>query len=692
MLKFLFLFNILLFTNCFQAKKAPFDFSKPNIAFSFIFNFIRSSNSTGSTSTQCLPNQIFFNNACNIVQVTSLYNKNPKWNDYIKNDGQDILSASDTTCTGSETGGYKACLHSGELKKVELINKSSCENLRIQDSLLAFNWLCKVVSNKVIFYSTGFIDGKYLSDLIDFSNTRWKTISVSILENEKEIVKTNEATWWSNEILLNRNTITESNKIYIYTQNLGHLSISSVDNFSIVGKPDTILTTGISCTAVTMYIETSNFVMIEGRFNFGNGNVGLHLNNSRFATVRNFSTVDTNRNCATGSGSSIYLFNVRNSFFERIRISNVYNLSRNSTGVSVFNSDNNIFQNLNLSNLSQSGLNLSVSTKNTFLNVYIQHSAGGAISLVSSSEDNFFSNLTITNGNSNGIQLTDGGRNLFNNLAIIGNGTAASNYGLQLQTNANTFQNITSTGAVTTNINLNNSSNNYFTGNLKTSICSVVGGTNPGITTTCTLNGFSDFNFNGNSTAISITTGTVFIDRLTTNDNKNQSDSNGLATFSSITDWLDFDNFARAWGRNDNTFPLAILNRGYSDTLAGTSRIFDWSLRTTDIQLRNINPCPNQVHLFNNANQNTIQHNFSFGTVTFLRNAIEILNDGVGDDDGFCESNERCLFTPNMGAYQGHGNLIPAQTSSPTTLTCTNDPAGGTLTGITLFKYESNGY
>ncbi len=38
---------------------------------------------------------------------------------------------------------------------------------------------------------------------------------------------------------------------------------------------------------------------------------------------------------------------------------------------------------------------------------------------------------------------------------------------------------------------------------------------------------------------------------------------------------------------------------------------------------------------------------------TFLRNAVEI----TGNGNGLCESNETCLYTPNMGAYQGFGKI-----------------------------------
>ena len=65
---------------------------------------------------------------------------------------------------------------------------------------------------------------------------------------------------------------------------------------------------------------------------------------------------------------------------------------------------------------------------------------------------------------------------------------------------------------------------------------------------------------------------------------------------------------------------------------------------------------------------------------TFLRNAVEIPGDGVGNDNALCESGETCLYTPNIGSYQGHGNVVSA-----------GNFTSGTLTGITLMKYATNG-
>jgi hypothetical protein len=78
----------------------------------------------------------------------------------------------------------------------------------------------------------------------------------------------------------------------------------------------------------------------------------------------------------------------------------------------------------------------------------------------------------------------------------------------------------------------------------------------------------------------------------------------------------------------------------------------------------------------------TVQGNViaTYGVKPYLRHAYEIMFDASGNDNGLCESNERCTYMPNQGAYQGHGNLIgPCQFNS------------GTISGVTMFAFEHNG-
>ncbi len=91
--------------------------------------------------------------------------------------------------------------------------------------------------------------------------------------------------------------------------------------------------------------------------------------------------------------------------------------------------------------------------------------------------------------------------------------------------------------------------------------------------------------------------------------------------------------------------------------------IYDWSLASTSNTALNSRAQPDAEVDFNSG---------------VLSNAVEL----AGDGDGLCETGEQCLYTPNTGAYQGHGALVEI---TPTTeVWATNN--------IRLFRYENNGH
>jgi hypothetical protein len=226
-----------------------------------------------------------------------------------------------------------------------------------------------------------------------------------------------------------------------------------------------------------------------------------------------------------------------------------------------------------------------------------------------------------------------------------------------------------------TGIGLNNTSNNTFTwllqaGNNITN-CVVTSGTNPGLNSDCTQQGSS--NFGVPITAVSLANS--FVGKVSTNDIANTSDINGIAAYPQITasfDWAYFLNPFRSWGKDGLAFP-DISNR--NKWTSGTGRIWDWSLLTADSWVRGKFALP--------TGNDTFTHiwNQGINTITFLSYAVEIIGDGIGNDNGLCESNETCLYTPNMGSYEGHGALISAGAF-----------ANGVLSGITLLRYQTNGY
>jgi hypothetical protein len=203
----------------------------------------------------------------------------------------------------------------------------------------------------------------------------------------------------------------------------------------------------------------------------------------------------------------------------------------------------------------------------------------------------------------------------------------------------------------------------------------------------------------------------------------NQSDDQGAALRTAITDWHRFEHPYRGWGKAypigpDTPNPYdggiafygwpSVESRGPCFGATASCEVFDYALRRaappdagpgagggTDVYLRNKLPLPTSssvvlTHTFRGFYVGTLPCADLPGavlnpatmrcTVTFLENAKEVIEDGVGNDNGLCESNERCVATPNHGAYQGQGALIPAGTLS-----------AGAITNVSLFTWELNG-
>jgi hypothetical protein len=223
-------------------------------------------------------------------------------------------------------------------------------------------------------------------------------------------------------------------------------------------------------------------------------------------------------------------------------------------------------------------------------------------------------------------------------------------------------------------------SNGRVTGQLlvgSTPGCVVSGGTSPGIVSgSCTdtgLDGSSTYAWQASDATLRAgrTATSSFVGRLAVDDVVNGSDFYGSALFTSITDWLGFASPLRGWGRDGAPF-LASTARacGTSDVC----RIWDWGLRASDGVLRGTvgasrllthtwatSPSPYSQAACDTIHRGSVATGNACVSV-FLAGAIELEGDGVGNDDGLCESGERCVLAPNIGSYQGHGALVDAGT------------------------------
>jgi hypothetical protein len=399
-------------------------------------------------------------------------------------------------------------------------------------------------------------------------------------------------------------------------------------------------------------------------------------------------------------------------------------------------SNRNQLSNLTTSNNGGFGIVLGGANDNTLTNLSTYNNGNSGLLVSPDSGNNRFAHVAANNNLKRDRDTPQGGRGLeiecdnctflgvtagnhtFAGVNLAGSadnntlmGVAVTNaaFGFFLTGSNNALSDVSSASNALEGFTLINSSNNRFTGILEVGNNmnfdgQVINGTDPGLEQPdCDLNGTSDF-----FRILLVDLAGSFVGRVTSDDTKNTSDSNGAAagfpanpdTF----DWAGFDNVFRGWGLD--TAPY----RHRWTTSVG--RIWDRNLSSTDNGAAPGGcaspPCPALLGIgevaalgvlpYGDATLTHAWHGMPASTdnagcdamvtgsvwngaacqTMLLRNAREIQSDGIGNDNTLCESNETCLYMPNIGSYQGHLASAGAFTD-------------GTLTGITLMRYASNG-
>jgi hypothetical protein len=177
---------------------------------------------------------------------------------------------------------------------------------------------------------------------------------------------------------------------------------------------------------------------------------------------------------------------------------------------------------------------------------------------------------------------------------------------------------------------------------------------------------------------------------VVTTDAANTSVGLPTPTFSLSTsmDWVDFDNPFRVWGADGTSAlfdPLNVNWCGNSGTT--TCQLYDYTLRPVEAVplMRNVygtwtndGACPASTDP--STATNVIA---DYTGAHFLLSAIEIMDPWMnpnGNYNGLCESGEVCVFTPNLGSYQGAGDPF-------TTVPCTTGTGNAITAPITLYAY-----
>ncbi len=664
-----------------------------------------------------------------IPVVTAKYpNNGANWNDY-------IYGSTDTACIA---GTHTDCTNGGLLRKVDLPVEATCSGLTAYDSLSAFTWYCSDISGHAIFYSSGFEYGMGLSDVLNGSSFANNSV---IITGGATTYTTDPATpWWNNTIVaLSSNassqSLTGSGVIYTFVSNITTAGLNiQADRIAIVGQYNSSLssngtatdnchgTTGALAGADTRCMIASpgyNFLWIEGNFDgyhstFPTEN-GIFLVNARFAHLQNIKASNFSRGILLSGTERSRLTNITpqinsisgvelNSSSQYNRLDEIYASSNTINGILLNNSSSfNYLTNLHLSN-NGDGLAINgASNSNKVRGLYAFNNSSYGLHILGSSLSNVVVDVVLAGGNYGGISLSSASGLRLSNVTIANAGT--TNYGgLRIYSGSDyVIRNV---------LSLNNDWGveiGISSGVVNNSTVANVAVASPGAYALTHVGSSVDFKgiiktdgtcFSnasgldnsctptlGTQVTSSFTGSTTIVGKVTSD--TNPTSTSGLGSYStSALDWFSFDTLFRGWGLNGSAFPNSD-NVGRCTT--GSCSIWDLALQVTDTTalnrtgdgsaangaFTNGSSCPSAA-----SGSDVITHTYT-GEI-FVRNATEIVDpdDGIGDDDGLCESGEACIYNPNFGGYQGDGDY--------TTESCTFSP--GTVTGVTMFGYPNNGY
>ncbi|MEQ1877678.1 MAG: right-handed parallel beta-helix repeat-containing protein, partial [Bdellovibrionia bacterium] len=355
------------------------------------------------------------------LSVEPVYAQNSGWNDYVKNDepAKSVYEQDDTACTGAETA-LDSCIHGGEKRKVVVNGRSTCANLGLVDGLNAFDWTCLVIAGKATFFSKNLKIEKGLRDLV--TKAGWKNNKVVLREAGTATAQSTEAVWWSNPVaalpILTSNiildgvdndtsgpdTVFAAGTILVFDSNanVGGFNINA-DRLALVGLQGATLTwaggSPLNCSSTTGEASGSDrrclvasgsqkFIWIEGTFDGGNtAQHGVFLHSAAFVGMKFLRVMK-----AVKSGI-------------------VFDQTRNSAGGVILTQNN-----------GEDGIELSGSSKNTFVLAISADNGRDGMRFASNSLDNRLYLSGISNSAQRGIYVLNSTGFLLSLSSVKGSG------------------------------------------------------------------------------------------------------------------------------------------------------------------------------------------------------------------------------------------------------------------------------
>ncbi|MDH5727622.1 MAG: right-handed parallel beta-helix repeat-containing protein [Gammaproteobacteria bacterium] len=403
-----------------------------------------------------------------VILAPILYGNGTNWNDYVSNDGSDVYHASDTACNPASDGpAMDACIHAGEIRYFNTGLTTACANLVANDSLSALVWVCDDSGTTTVFYSSGLADGKYLSDLIDFTTDTWKDIQLTVTESAATVYTSKAGMkWWTNPIVVDNDGMTASTAVAgtIYLVKSNPAAAYTLD----AEKTALVVQSGVTAVS-TIYANNQNFLWLEGTIDATGNFAAIDFSSTKFSVARNVTLSN-----GTGFGVNLsaaqmnHLEDITSTGFGQYHISfsssasynRVINLSAsNSTsmGISISNnSSNNVLQTISIDGSGSSAISLSTASNNTLSNLTLTGNAGGLN--LSGSSNNVISGVTVSGDATAAIYLGSSSSN--NDISQISANGNYSGVSVGATSNGNRFSDMIIANNDTAGLDFNNSSNN----------------------------------------------------------------------------------------------------------------------------------------------------------------------------------------------------------------------------------------
>ncbi|MEK6749187.1 MAG: Ig-like domain-containing protein [Pseudomonadota bacterium] len=589
--------------------------------------------------------------------VVPRYTAGKQWNDYV------LASDTHQECPlGSASAkGYRACLHGGERRMWKVPGATDCsaiatiaDDIPFNNQTGAFEWMCeKLPNNDIIVSSTRLKDEARLVDLIHFYSAAqpywgWAKATVMVTFKNGQNAQSNMARWWGNPVkgaedLVRNSTANVSNSVWVADNNAVYpvtwaLLKPEKTAFAVKrGIRMYLLRTTGRGDAIEL---GNNFHWLEGDFDIQRGTeptagpvAGLWIP-GQFNVVRHVDIREGN-----GPSRGIYVTN-DNNYFKDVRVSNSGHAGFYIVG------NHNTLRDIALGYNGAAWRNSNPALTNSDrAGLFIE----GAYNSVAG--------INSTGNMGNGVLLSCKNETPITNNSV-NMGTLSSNAlaGIEIDQsrgcNSNTLIGITSSHNDGEGILLNGKSQvvRHVTTalNNKKGIADGANGAN-------ISNALSAFD--KDTTAISGVTTAI------ANQTRGLLEKTDPDIYKGDIWWRHITGLSQGWG--GTTHPLSTSPLTADAGACGTTHPYycarwDWSLTLET----------------GTASNPALNVNTSLDNNGVIINAIEILDDGIGNDDGICDLGETCIIAPNVGSYQGHGQLQD----------------GPTTTGYTLKKYLSNGY